>query len=413
MGVKIRQTKARMMVWFLLLSLMLVSCAPSTDITERLPAKTSALAAEEAAASPTDTSSEKMQVAVPTEKPKDTYNILFAGDVIYHLPVVRSCFIPEIGTYDFSPPMRLIKPMVEQADLAVVNFETAINPSKEPLGFPLFNTPKEALWGLKQTGFDIINTCHNHTLDQGEQGMVNVLDAVDEFGLINIGTQREGQRRTRIVPLDDWKLGFFSYTYALNGNEWCMDADKLNSMINVINRDKIQEDIAALQEEGANFIIGIMHWGNEYSEKPSPEQQALGRDMIDWGADVIIGSHPHVVQQAEYWSSSKGQGPIIYAIGNHLSNQYADTMGNVRAEDGLMVTLTLRREGDDLALVQTAFEPTWVLRRDGYTVIPLAQYFQGELGDFTVDEATAEHMRQSMNVTLQKMEEIPRTFEKN
>ncbi|NLY09987.1 MAG: CapA family protein [Tissierellia bacterium] len=390
----------------LIFCLIISGCSTTTYISET---KTPVIEEPEKISQPEELEEPEPEPELP--KKKDEYTILFAGDIIYHLPIVRSCYDSNLGDYNFEPPFSAIKPMVESADIAVVNFETAINPDKGPSGFPLFNTPESALVALKNVGFDVINTSHNHTLDQGEKGMINVLDSCKKNELINVGTQYEGEPRTRVVPLDDYKIGLFSYTYGLNGNEHLMSIDKRDAMINVIRRDNIEADIVSLKEEGVDFIIGIMHWGSEYMEKPNESQQELGRAMIDMGADAIIGSHPHVVQFAEYYKTEEASGPIIYSIGNFLSNQYASTMGNVRSEDGLVVKLTLQPENKTLKLKHMSFHPTWVHRSEaGYKIIPLKEYFEGAIEHPGIDERIATHMKLSQEATEEKVKTVPNDF---
>ncbi len=327
------------------------------------------------------------------------------GDIIYHMPLVNSCYNHDIGAYDFEPPLRFVKEVIRDGDINVVNFESAINLEKPFSGFPLFNTPKEALWALPKTGYNLINTANNHTLDGGELGLLTVLNACHEFGVTQIGTQYMDQERTRIFEIKDKKVGFLSYTYALNGNEWMLSPEQTDQMINVINQDKIKTDVDFLKEQEVDQIIAIMHWGNEYQETASNEQVELAHLMIDWGVDVILGSHPHVVQNTEIYQAEERTGVIIYSMGNFLSNQYESTMGNARSEDGLMIELIYDLSEESMDLTTVNYHPTWVFR-DGngqYQILPINQYFNGDFGDYEVTDWARGRMESSYNATMEKM----------
>lgn len=346
------------------------------------------------------------------EEPKfSSINILAVGDIMFHSPQYRAAFNKETNSYDFTPTFRHVKRYVEEADIALGNFETVTAGEGVSFsGFPRFNTPKESLLALKETGFDILSTANNHCIDQGKKGLISTIDNINEYKMKNIGTYKEPGDNILIEERDGIKIGFLSYTYGLNGLDSLLKAEELAYMVNRIDEEKIKEDIEKLKSLDVDLITVFIHWGNEYQREPSTYQLELGSKMVEWGANIILGSHPHVIQKSQIINKDGKDNFIIYSMGNFLSNQRKETMNNPYTEDGVMINLEIEKNlnSSETIIKSVQYIPTWVHRfRDSngklsYEIIPINDYINGEL-DIAIAGSLKERIMKSYNDTMGKM----------
>lgn len=346
------------------------------------------------------------------EEPKfSSINILAVGDIMFHSPQYRAAFNKETNSYDFTPTFRHVKRYVEEADIALGNFETVTAGEGVSFsGFPRFNTPKESLLALKETGFDILSTANNHCIDQGKKGLISTIDNINEYKMKNIGTYKEPGDNILIEEREGIKIGFLSYTYGLNGLDSLLKAEELAYMVNRIDEEKIKEDIEKLKSLDVDLITVFIHWGNEYQREPSTYQLELGSKMVEWGANIILGSHPHVIQKSQIINKDGKDNFIIYSMGNFLSNQRKETMNNPYTEDGVMINLEIEKNlnSNETIIKSVQYIPTWVHRfRDSngklsYEIIPINDYINGEL-DIAIAGSLKERIMKSYNDTMGKM----------
>lgn len=345
------------------------------------------------------------------EEPKiSTIKLLAAGDIMFHSPQFRAAYDNKNGGYDFTPTFKHIKKYVQNADMALANFETVTaGKDIEFQGFPRFNTPKESLLAIKDTGFDILSTANNHSLDQGKRGLVNTIDAIEEYGLKNIGTYKEPNSRIHTEEINEIKIAFLSYTYGMNGMDFSLTTEELDYMINKIDEDRIREDIKESKKLGVDMIVVSIHWGNEYHRDPSQYQIDLGRKMVDWGANIILGSHPHVIQKSEMVNKDGKDNFIIYSMGNFLSNQRNKTMNNKYTEDGIMIQLEIEKDflKGDTIIKNIYYIPTWVhrYRSDGrlfYEILPIKDVLEGSTKTNQLDKIKL-RLEESYRDSMEKM----------
>lgn len=307
--------------------------------------------------------------------------LLAVGDIMFHMPQINSAKT-ENG-FDFTPPFKYVKKYIEDADIAIANFETVT--AGETLGFsgyPRFNSPKETILGLKSVGFDILSTVNNHSLDKNKEGIIGTINAIEEYGLKNIGTYKDSSRQVHIHEVNGIKIGFIAYTSSLNGLDSLLSKEE-HFMLNRIDEQLILSDINRLKTERADIIVGFMHWGYEYFKEPTAYQVELGRKMVDWGVNIVLGSHPHIIQKSEIINKNGKDNLIVYSMGNFLSNQRYETMGNPYTEDGLMVEITLEKnlENNDISIKDINYIPTWIHRykaenRIQYDILPIEEVIE-------------------------------------
>lgn len=305
----------------------------------------------------------KNALFTPVEDEVQTVKILATGDIMYHLPLYIKNFDETTGKYDFSTYYEKMKEYIDSSDIVVGNFESTINPNRKISGHPMFNSPPESVEYLKNIGFDILSTANNHCLDTSIEGVETTIDAIESVGLKNFGTYRDNNRELLIIEENEIKIGFLSYSEIFNGLDYNIAEDKVNN-ISPMNRDLISGDIDNLKAQGVDFIVVYPHWGVEYSTSPSEFQRDMNDYFLSLGADVVLGSHPHVLQPVEYREINGSNKFSIYSMGNSISNQRKPWMKNKGVEFGTFVELTVEKNITKGTTVLAAVDvkPTYVNR---------------------------------------------------
>lgn len=266
--------------------------------------------------------------------------LVFAGDAMQHQAQLEAAALPG-GGWDYSECFADVAPWIKTADLAVVNLETPIGPAPHS-GYPCFNAPDAFLHALRDAGFDLFLTANNHTLDRRDRGVRSTIEALDACGLPHIGTYRNAADRDSLVPhirtVAGMRIGFLNYTYGTNGIE-----ARDGAAVDYIDRGKIAADIAATKKAGAEIICACVHWGDEYQLLPNAGQRSLADWLQEQGVQLIIGSHPHVIQPMELRENTDGtKCLVVYSLGNFISNMRTrDTRGGALA----VVRLERRTDG--------------------------------------------------------------------
>jgi poly-gamma-glutamate synthesis protein (capsule biosynthesis protein) len=353
---------------------------------------------------------EENEINGELEEKVSTIRLLAVGDIMFHSPQYKAAYNHENNSYDFNHSFKHIKKYLEDADIALANFETVTREDVSYSGFPRFNTPKESLLALKEAGFDILATANNHCLDQGKKGLINTINNIHEYGMKNIGTYIE-TNNILIEEVEGIKIGFLSYTYGLNGMDGMLSKEELSYMVNRIDEEKIKKDIEKTKSLDADITVVFIHWGNEYEREPSSYQIELGEKMVDWGANIILGSHPHVIQKSQIINKNGKDNFIIYSLGNFISNQRKDTMDNSYTEDGIMIQLEIEKNftKGETEIKNIGYIPTWVhkYRKNNklfYEVLPIDDYLNGEL-DTANKDAIKMRLKKSLQDTMDKMVE--------
>jgi poly-gamma-glutamate synthesis protein (capsule biosynthesis protein) len=283
------------------------------------------------------------------------------GDIMGHMPHVNAAFNREEATYDFRGNFVHVKEIFQSVNLMIGNLETTLAGQERGFsGYPRFNTPDEMADALAWAGFDVLSTANNHSLDKGEQGVLRTLEVLRERGLIGVGTAASQEERNTLVILErnDIKVGFLAYTYGTNGLPIPRGKDYL---VNLIDESLMADDIARLRVQ-VDVVVVSMHWGDEYVRQPNDRQKELAAKLVSLGADIILGSHPHVLQPMEFIEAVDNDGNlrkgfVIYSLGNFISNQrdrYRDS-GVI-----LLVDIMKNLHTGTVEINQTRYVPTWV-----------------------------------------------------
>lgn len=290
----------------------------------------------------------------------DTLRLLFAGDVMGHTPQIASAQLIKDKKYDYEPCFRYVQPMVSSADLAIANLELTL-PGKPPYtGYPMFRSPDALAEALKNAGFDVLVTANNHSNDARGTGVISTVRALDRLKLSHTGTFADVRERDTQYPLilskNGFRLALLNYTYGTNG----VPTDS-PTIVNLIDKTSIAVDLERAKSLRPHYIIAFMHWGLEYQLNENAEQRDLAAFLARNGADLIIGSHPHVVQPVRQERTFTPESPdknvvVVYSLGNYISNQLKP-----HTDGGIMFEVELlKKEGADKAETgKNGIIPVW------------------------------------------------------
>lgn len=298
----------------------------------------------------------------PTQAPlPENVTLLFAGDVItFGSQITNHKFG---ASYDYTDDYRYVRDIISSADIAAVNLETVLSGKPPYKGFPRFNTPDSIADALGWAGFDVIATANNHSLDQGSKSLKRSSSYLRGLGLTVIGTSAaEQEPKYALVEAGGIKVGFVNFSNTTNRGYPKSVEPYLNCMVRKdggyeAGYAAMSSEIEALRGMGAEFIVAFMHWGSQYQLKNNKTQKQEAGRIADLGVDLIIGNHPHVLQNVgEYTSPVTGKNTLIYySIGNFVSNQlYHQAAGGGHCETGMLAIIKLVRREDGTVSIDSA-----------------------------------------------------------
>ncbi len=252
---------------------------------------------------------------VKEDKKEYMVSMIMAGDALIHDAVYNDAYIGD-NKYDFNYMFEYIKPIVQNHDLAFYNQETIIGGKKLGLStYPRFNSPEEIGEALINTGFNLVSLANNHSLDKGEQGIINSNKYWRTRNVMTSGTYDcfEDQNKPIIKTKNNISYTLLSYTTSTNGLPVPKGKEYL---VNVYSDEKVKQDIQKVRDQ-VDVIIVSMHWGVEYIHSPNSEQKRIAKYLSELGVNIVVGHHPHVVQPIEFIDNTL----VIYSLGNLISAQ--------------------------------------------------------------------------------------------
>lgn len=303
----------------------------------------------------------------------NSLSLVMVGDNLLHMPLISNAKTDN-GDYNFDSLYAEMSDEFQTADLAVIVQETILG--GETLGYsgyPLFNSPQEVGDSLSKAGFDVVLSATNHALDKGERGIQNALEfwkKYPQIHVLGIHSSQEEYEKINYIEKNGIKLALVNYTDSTNGIPLPKDKPYL---VNVVNREKMKRDLE-IAEDNADFTVVFMHWGTEYQFVADKKQKDLAKFLTEHGADLIMGSHPHVVQPAEWVSCENGNKSLVfYSLGNYVSRQ--KQAANLVGAMGKVVLST--DETGDAFIAYASITPTithYNKNSRGFRVYPLSRY---------------------------------------
>lgn len=308
------------------------------------------------------------------EADAETVSIVMVGDILLHDRVEEAAF-QEDGTYDFSFIFDQMKDEIAGADLAIVNEEVIIGGEELGVtGYPEFNAPYAIGDALAEAGFDVVCHATNHALDRGADGILNAIrfwkEQHPEVIVAGINESYEEQDTLRIAEKNGIRIAILNYTYGTNDIPL---PDGMPYAVDYLNEEQVVRDLQRAEEE-ADFTIVCPHWGREYVEASTEEQQYWLSYFLEYGADLVIGTHPHVIGPIVRYEGV----PVYYSLGNFVNWTSESGDGISDRMVGGMAQVTIAREDDGSVKVQDHGVCPVVCHvtseKEGVTVYPLTEY---------------------------------------
>lgn len=339
-----------------------------------------------------------------------TFTMTAIGDVMCHNTQYWDAYKKETDEYDFSYVFEDIKNYIKTSDIAIGSLETNFAGKERGYSnYPTFNSPDELAYDLKKLGIDVLSTAGNHCLDMGFSGLSRTIDVLNDANISHLGTYQTEEDRDTILfkYVKGIKIAFINYTYGTNGIP--VPTDK-KFCVNLIDKDLIKKDIESAKKQNADIIVSCMHWGTEYRTSANNEQKELADFLFQNGVDIILGNHPHVLEQMEKRTvtledGTQKDGFVIYALGNFICDQNAENTRN-----SIILNLKITKHVDGKISIDNADyipiymykKPTSELRKMKLLDIEQTIYNYESYIDSSIDKKIYENLK----IQLEKIKKI-------
>jgi poly-gamma-glutamate synthesis protein (capsule biosynthesis protein) len=331
-----------------------------------------------------------------------TAAINVVGDLMCHSTQINYAHVND-DSFDFNGVFSEVKQYLSDADFTIGNFETVLAGKKKGYsGYPFFNAPDDFLIAIKDAGFDLLVNANNHAIDKGANGVERTIKKMDELGINHTGAYLSQPDRDsiRIFNINGINLAVLAYSYSTNGIP--LPKGK-NYIINLIDYDLIEQDIRRARNKRVDIVLVYFHFGEEYQRNPNSYQKEVINHTINAGADIIIGSHPHVVQPVDYFKTNNANldtGFIAYSLGNFISNQrwkYSDA--------GVVIKIKVSKNilSDSVYLSGVSYLPTWVFKGKTkkareYIILPATKSYDDSIYSY-LSKSDKERIQQAFEET--------------
>ena len=249
-----------------------------------------------------------------------TVDLVAVGDDLIHTQIYKSCKTKK--GYNFDSLFKHIKKDVKAADLAIINQETILV-DKNYSGYPAFGSPKALANSIAKAGFNVVTHATNHTLDRGTSAIKGTLKYWNtkhpDIKVLGIHKSKKDAGKITVVKKNGIKIAMLNYTYGLNG--YRLPSDKSYMIDLLSNKSKIKKDIKKAKKK-SDFVIVFAHFGTEYRHSPDSSQKKWAKFFANQGVDMLIGTHPHVIEPYKMVKGKKGHKMLTYySLGNFVSSQ--------------------------------------------------------------------------------------------
>lgn len=305
--------------------------------------------------------------------------LIMVGDMLMHTPI-NETGVMEDGSIDFSHLFTNTRDMIEEADIAIVNQEVILGGEELGIsGYPAFNTYYELGDDLVDVGFDVVLHATNHALDKGKKGILNCLSYWEEkhpeIAVLGIQDSQEEQNEIYVREANGIRIAILNYTYGTNGIPLPED---MPYAVNLMDKEKMAEDIAKAKEV-SDFVVVCPHWGTEYVLETTDYQENYATFLLEQGVDLVLGTHPHVIEPVEILQDEEGNEMLVYySLGNYVNCTSSETADIGLRMLGAMAEVTIAMDdGKDAYIKEYGAEPlvTYVSTdRETIAVYPMDEF---------------------------------------
>jgi len=304
--------------------------------------------------------------------------IAAVGDIMVHDTQLEFAYDWETGEFDFAESFEVISEHLSKPDYTIANLETTFggidtwteDAFQGYTGYPCFNSPPVLANNLKDAGIDFVGTANNHTLDSHADGIQSTIEVLDEVGLAHTGTFTElDAPRYSIQEVNGIRIAIMAYTYGANGFVLPEESKGYFNSFDDYDQAKIDqmykdvEKAAALED--VDLVAVMLHMGEEYQYTPSAKTQEVVDQLFASGCDIVLGSHPHVLEPFEVRTitnedGTTRQGFVIYSLANFISSQYYTSETPVHKDVGVMLNMKIQKTGSQKPVItELSFLPTY------------------------------------------------------
>ena len=314
-------------------------------------------------------------------------HIAAVGDILMWDSQVKSANTGKANHYVFDSMFKHVAPILKKADLMIGNLETTLSGSQFPhqrrnpkTNYPMFNCPDQLAGTLKRAGFDVLTTANNHCMDCGIMGLQRTLDVLDRAEILHTGTFRtkDESKKLLVTMVKGIRIGIAAYTY---GTNYIPVPQDKKWAVNRIHLPKMEADIRRLRVK-SDIVIVAVHFGQEFYRHPNESQKEIVKKLFAYGADIVLGCHPHVLQPMYFYkkqrSSTKNPNKfVIYSMGNFISEKMLHSRHSTRA---LILHFKIKKDKKgNISLSEVSYTPTVVRQRKGkqktiFRVLPIDKF---------------------------------------
>lgn len=323
----------------------------------------------------------------------DRAHLMLVGDLMC-LPA-QQIVVRDASGFNFNGSFSLVRDILTRSDLTVGNLETVLSASN-PYAYeeemlennPNCNAPSTYLDAVKYAGFDAVVLANNHCGDGGVLGVYETRQQLKRYQLHSTGLFTDPwEQRYLLMDVNGIRIGILAYTDNVNAG-WSIPGDIRQGIVNYFSSERLEHDVATLQSAGAEFIVCYMHWGKSNTHHVTKRQREEAQLVADAGVDLICGSHPHCLQEAEYLVAEDGRQVLcIYSLGNFVSG-----MGLQINNDTIILDVKLERTDGEIRLVDAGYIPCYVFNKyedRNHWIVPIPAELNGGILDPKLEEARA------------------------
>jgi poly-gamma-glutamate synthesis protein (capsule biosynthesis protein) len=245
--------------------------------------------------------------------------VIFLGDIMTHGQQLK--YAKTADGYDFSKQFARVKAHLRKA-MVVGNLETTFaGPDKKYAGYPAFNTPDELARVLADLGVHVVTLANNHIFDKGVAGAARTEEILSQAGILWTGLSDNDISSGQPLLVEYGGLKWALVNFAYGSNLPPQGANEKGIALNVISDEAVEASLKEAAALGPDVTVALFHWGNEYQTSPAPSQVKTAKLAAEHGADLVIGTHPHVIQPVTFIGTERGRSLVAYSLGNFISNQ--------------------------------------------------------------------------------------------